>query len=410
MIKEYLSSSVFSTVSNLIFIIIAFSFVIMFAWFAYFLWDHYNGQKKRVGIPWTLLEIVIPREVVKSPAAMELVFSNFIAPKLWYSLEIVSIEGRIHFFIRTPTSIKDLVETQIYAQYPQAKVFEVEDYAFKIPEYTKDGNWYTWGCEFKKKREDFLPIKSYRSFGDEMKTGVDEEYKVDPITPALEFMGSLGEGQQLWLQILVRINTKKYYSKKKKKKIDFYDAGQEYLAEMFEPYESNPDSKAKPPKNLELKAKEISNHLGQTHFECGIRVVSLADKSIVPEEVFNSLRRSSRLIFRQYSSSLGNEFERINSTEFEKAWSDPSGSAVDKLKARMLDFYRMRSFFHPSLINDIEYPKILAPFFSSYKPRVFVLSSEELATIFHFPGAVSETPSFRRVESKIAKPPTNLPV
>ena len=56
------------------------------------------------------------------------------------------------------------------------------------------------------------------------------------------------------------------------------------------------------------------------------------------------------------------------------------------------------------------YPKLLSIFFPSGKPEIFVLSNEELATLYHFPGMVSETPSFKRIESKIAKPPSNLPV
>jgi hypothetical protein len=410
MIRDFLSSATFDVVLDLILIIIGVLLVILFAHLAFFLWDHYKNEKKAVGIPWTLLEIVVPREIVKTPAAMELVYSNTIAPKLWFSLELVSIGGKIHFYIRTPTSIKDLIETQIYAQYPQAKVFEVEDYAFKIPEYTKDGNWYTWGCEFKKKKEDFLPIKTYKGFGEDMRTGIKEEFKVDPITPTIEFMGSLTEGQQMWVQILVRINSKKYYSEKKKKKIEFYDAGQEFLDKMFEPYQADAEGKIKAPKNLELSAKAVSEQLGQLHFDCGIRLVTLSDKNIVSEDLFNNLRRSSRLIFRQYSSFLGNQFERVNSTEFENAWADPNGTAVHKAKARMLDFYRMRTFFHPSLIYDLKYPSLLAPFFPAHKPEVFVLSNEELATIYHFPGMVSETPSFKRVDSKIAKPPSNLPI
>ena len=38
-----------------------------------------------------------------------------------------------------------------------------------------------------------------------------------------------------------------------------------------------------------------------------------------------------------------------------------------------------------------------------------VLNSEELATIYHFPGQVAETPTFKRIESKRAEPPQNLP-
>ena len=75
----------------------------------------------------------------------------------------------------------------------------------------------------------------------------------------------------------------------------------------------------------------------------------------------------------------------------------------------MLNFYRMRTFFHPPIQYAIKYPAVLSMFFPSGKPNIFVLSNEELATLYHFPGMVSETPSFKRIESKIAKPPSNLP-
>ena len=39
--------------------------------------------------------------------------------------------GTNSFYIRTPSRIKGLIETQIYAQYPQAYVKEVEDYTAK---------------------------------------------------------------------------------------------------------------------------------------------------------------------------------------------------------------------------------------------------------------------------------------
>lgn len=76
----------------------------------------------------------------------------------------------------------------------------------------------------------------------------------------------------------------------------------------------------------------------------------------------------------------------------------------------MLDFYRTRTFFHPPLQYSFDYPFPFSIFLPSGNPKLFVMSAEELATIYHFPGLVSETPSFKRVDSKIAKPPANLPV
>ena len=369
---------------------------------AFFLWTRFKKENFPLDTKWVLLEILVPRDVIKTPAAMELIFSNTFAPKLWFSLELVSIDGRVHFYIRTPIRIRDLVETQVYAQYPQAKVVEVEDYAFNIPQFEKKGDWYMWGCEFVKKKEDFLPIKTHKGFGDDMKTGIKEEYKIDPITPTIEFLGSLGKGQQMWVQILVKQSSKKYYSEAKSKLVDFYDAAQEYMIKLHKPYtkvqkEGSPDIDMKTPETLKPVIKAINDQLGLNHYDCGIRVVTLSDKRIVSEEQFDNLRRSSRLIFRQFSLPFSNELKRVNSTEFEFAWTDPLGVSIVSMKKQLLDFYRMRTFFH-------------APLFSQLKPEIFVLSEEELSTLYHFPGMVSEAPSFKRIESKIAKPPSNLPI
>ena len=52
-----------------------------------------------------------------------------------------------------------------------------------------------------------------------MRTGIKERYKVDPITPTIEFMGSLTEGQQMWVQIWVRINAKNITRKRKENRL-----------------------------------------------------------------------------------------------------------------------------------------------------------------------------------------------
>jgi hypothetical protein len=397
------------------------------------LWHHYRQERFIAGIKWALLEVHVPRDVIKSPAAMELIFSNAFyqkttkgfweqyiqgAPWFWFSLELVSIDGKVHFFIRTPTRMKDLVETQIYAQYPQAKVVEVDDYAFHISQYKKNGEWYMWGCEYSKLKEDFLPIRTYRDM-EEMDSGTKEEYKIDPITPVIELLGSLPTGQQLWIQIIIRQNIKKYHSHATGKHVDFYVAAQEFMFEMLKPFTRVQKNDAgteatgmdvRTPKPIESLVKVVSENAGLLHFDCGIRVVTLANKALCTEAEFNILRRNSRLIWRQYAQPYVNELNRINSTQFDAPWSDPTGLALSKYKKRTLDFYRTRTFFHPPLQYSFKYPKLLHAFFPSGSPQIFVMSSRELATIFHFPGMVSETPSFKRLESKIAKPPSNLPL
>ena len=420
------------TILNYILIAIGYLMPIPLTFIALNLWHHYRQERFILGIKWVLLEVQVPRDVIKSPAAMELILSNAFyqktskgfweqyiqgAPWFWFSLEMVSLDGKVHFFIRSPTRMRNLVETQIYAQYPQAKVVEVDDYTLHVPQYTKNGDWNVWGCEFTKLKDDFLPIRTYRDM-EEMDSGTKEEYKIDPITPVIEFLGSISRGQQVWVQIVIRQNIKMYHSHKSHKHVNFYDATFEYIEKILLPYtrtqkNDNGDTMGmdmRTPDPLKNMVKIMVENASLIHFDCGIRVVVLSDKRLIHEDQFNNLRRDVRLIWRQYAQPNINELERINSTQFDAPWSDPTGLALTKYKKRTLDFFRMRTFFHPPLQYSFEYPKLVKAFFPSGSPKVFVMSSRELATIFHFPGMVSETPSFKRIESKIAKPPSNLPM
>lgn len=398
------------------------------------LWKNYRNDKFLGKIKWALLEIHVPKDITKSPAAMELFFGNALYHKnitkgfwpryilglawTWFSLEITSIDGKVHFYIRTPIAFKQLIETQIYAQYPQAKVIEVEDYTLNIPDYNKDINWNLWGFEFKKAKEDFLPIKTYKDFGDELRAGVKEEFKIDPIVPLIEFLGSLPKGQQLWVQILVKQCTKTYKSTKDGSSIDFNKAAMEFIDKLMAPFTTTVKNEkgetisktSMVPRHLEKTMDSINRNIPQYHFECGIRVLALSQKDIVPVENFINLIRSTRLLFRQYANPSINEFVRTNTSSLDFPWSDPTGLALDKIRSRILYFYRTRTFFSPPMQYDINYPKYLSMFFPSGRPEIFVMSSEELATIYHFPGMVSETPSFKRVETRISKPPSNLPL
>jgi hypothetical protein len=436
MLETFLATHNFSIIQ---FLLVGIGYLMPFplAFAAFHLWHHYRQEKFIAGIKWILLEVQVPREINKTPAAMELIFSNamyhqsmkgfweeFIigAPWLWFSLEIASIDGQVHFFVRTPSRIRNLVETQIYGQYPQAKVIEVDDYVFHVDQYKKDGDWYVWGCEFMKKREDFLPIKTWKDFGDDMKTGQKEEFKIDPITPTIEYLGSLKKGQQLWMQIIIRQNIKKYHSHHTGKHVGFQEGAIEFIHELLMPYtraqqnERADGSKGelgadvRTPDFLKPTIKSISDNMTQLHFDVGIRVVCLSRKDLISEDEFNNLRRNVRLIFRQFAQPGVNELWRVNSTQFDAPWSDPTGLALTKMKKRMLDYYRLRVMFHPPIQYAFDYPKLLSIFFPSYSPKIFVMSIQEISTIFHFPGMVSETPSFKRIESKIAKPPSNLPL
>ena len=122
---------------------IAVVFLLVFLRGMFWIYMDYIQNKYAATVKWTLLAIDVPQENLQSVKAVEQIFAalwplyesrnlkdKYIAGKfqLSYSLEIVSIGGYTQFLIRTPSTHKDLVEAAVYAQYPKAEIFEVEDY------------------------------------------------------------------------------------------------------------------------------------------------------------------------------------------------------------------------------------------------------------------------------------------
>src|SRR3989344_8835366 len=190
------------------------------------IWVHYVQQDFISGIEFVLLEIIPPRDVLRSPKAMELFITNALyhwsfkggkeeywqgAVWFWFSLEIASIEGQVHFYIRTPTRVSGLIETQMYAQYPQAQVKVVENYTLAVDEITETSQWQGWGCEFALEKPDAYPIKTYIDYS--LDKNEKEEYKIDPISPVIELFGSLQKGEQMWMQIIVTPSKKEFHTK-----------------------------------------------------------------------------------------------------------------------------------------------------------------------------------------------------
>ncbi|MFA5778301.1 MAG: hypothetical protein WC870_02340 [Candidatus Paceibacterota bacterium] len=413
---------------------------ILLGWIAWKLWVHYVQQDFISGIDFVLLEIVPPREVLRSPKAMELFFTNALyhwsmkggkeqywqgAVWFWFSLEIASIDGQVHFYIRTPTRVRSLIETQIYAQYPQAQVKAVEDYTLAVDKITPTSSWNGWGCEFGLAKPEAYPLKTYVDFG--LDKDPKEEFKVDPISPIIELFGSLKKGEQMWIQIVITPSKKEYHTHGSYfDKHDWVKQSSLEIEKLLKPY-----SRVHPPNDhdgvsavqtfvpeqLKKILEMMTLKTTKIGFDTGIRVMYVAKK-----EVFDmSNRRNIRLIFRQYANPSSNELVRVNSTQadaFNTSYFMLPPEKVMILANRMLLEYQERSFFHPPLrhhlINNHNFKGvalfIVKQFFMPYfHPPIFVLNVEELATLWHFPGQILKVPTLERIESKEASPPTNLP-
>jgi hypothetical protein len=419
---------------------------IFLGWLAWKLWLHYVQQDFISGIDFVLLEIIPPREVLRSPKAMELFFTNALyhwsikggkeewwqgAVWFWFSLEIASIDGQVHFYIRTPTRIKGLIETQMYAQYPQAQVKAVEDYTLAVDKISPESDWNGWGCEFKLTRPEAFPIKTYVDYG--LDKDPKEEYKVDPISPIVEFFGSLKKGEQAWLQIVITPPKKMYHTKGTWfGEHDWVTEVRFQIDKLLAPYTSVREVERVGEAGLKRSRIEVRTpdvykgavekmraKTTKVGFETGIRIMYIAKKEAFD---FNN-RRSMRLIFRQFLAPDSNELYRINSAQadFYGGVLTASPETVMILADRMLNEFRERAFFHLPLRHHIfsqnhwQWPihgvLELDGVIKAYAHhKTFILNVEELATLWHFPGQIMKVPSLERIESKEAAPPPNLPI
>jgi len=360
------------------------------------LWMYYIHARFIKEIEWITLEIKLPREILKSPQAMEVVLNGLHLTKNpnafekywkglvgnpWMSLEMVGIEGEIHFFVRCWKFHRNLVEAQFYAHYPDVEIIEVDDYSnFSLSDdFTKE--WNAWGTEFALVKEDAYPIKTYVDYGLH-ETMTKEEQKTDPISSFLEVLGGLKEGEQIWFQILIRA-TKKKWQDDAAKLVD------EIMQRDEKPVEGEVSVGA-----LKLSPGEkdvvqaIERDVAKLGFDVGIRALYLAR-----QDNFSAINIPAIIgSMKQYSAPNLNGFKPSNSTSVDYGWQFKKVREAG-MKTRMIDAYRKRSYFH-----------------IPYERKPFILNTEELATIFHFPGSVSETPTFGRIDSKKSEPPAGLPV
>ena len=403
-IIDFFSSNYFYTLRQFyrVYPVVLFVALVIFCWRT---WKRYIISKFISELSWVMLEVKLPKETYKSPRAMEVVLSAFHqAPGInfyeenylgqvrpWSSLEIVSINGSIHFFIRILSKFRVSVESHIYSQYPSAEVHEVSDYVTNVNYLLPDTKWDIFGTDFKLTKEDAYPIKTYVDFG--LDKDPKEEFKVDPITSTLEFIGSVGPGEQVWMQILVMAaQTRFHKSGTWFKKQDWKDDAKTLLDQLMKRdkmkdtvFISN-ESLLSPGERTVLEA--VERQISKIGFDCGIRMIYLAEA-----DKFNPSNIGAMLgSLRQYNSLNLNGFKPTRVTKYEP-WQDIFGRKIIKLKHEMFEYYCKRGWFYPP-----------------YHRVPFVLNTEELATLYHFPGAVAATPTFGRAESKRGEAPVNLPI
>lgn len=372
-------------------------------------------------IKWKLLEIKIPKEILKTPKAMELVFASVhgIYARIkffdkwwkgqmqnWMTFELVGHAGGVHFYIRTPEQFRNLVESAIYSQYPDIEIIEAEDYVDSLPSVLPNKIYDLWGTNFVLAKEDAYPIQTYEYFEERVK-----EKRLDPMAVITEALSKAKEDEMAWLQILVKpaddewkkeaqkvIN--KLIGRKEGKDRTLMEELGEFLINLIKAPVSHPtwsegggtEGSAGEMGTLTPGEKDIvaaiENKTAKLGFEALVRFVYIDKADDFTRENISAVTGA----FRQFNTQNLNAFkpDPMTTTKTKHPFKERK---LYFRKRRMYDSYRLRFF----------------PIFFKTK-KLPILNTEELATIYHFPTTFVEAPTLQRLESKRGEPPAELPL
>ncbi len=361
-----------------------------------------------------VLDIKIPREITKSPRAMEIALVNLFNTsgegafldriwkgqvRVWYSLEYASFGGEVHMFIWCWKAHRDVVETSLYAQFPEIEIHQVEDYASKFKFDPRSHKAFVTDHVYKK--DDAYPLKTYVEF--ELDKDPKEEFKVDPIAQIFEYLSSLKKGEQVWVQIIFRASGKQDSLFSPKQGDDMWMERVKKAIQGIRKEASLTPGKEDAPESDERKygfprptwsqteqMRIMERQLSKIPFDVAVRGLYIAENAVYSGPKLNGMRWFWKPINNPgYLNALGPA--RGHNT-FDYPWQDFMGIRDRLLIRRYIDAYRRRCAFY-------------APWKTSYK----VMTNEVLATMFHFPSASVIAPGLERISAKKAEPPSNLP-
>lgn len=401
--------------------------VVTFAWGMSEVWLNSRYGKYGARLKHVLLAIDVPPATEQTPKALENLFATIYGAKssiTWkekwiygkyhptFSFEIISTEGYVQFLIRTQTRFRDTIEAGIYAHYPEAEIYEVEDYTENFPSEYPDDEMDMWGGEVTFDKPSHYPIRTYVDFEDRL-TG---EIK-DPLGYTLEQMAKMRPGEHFWIQLLVRPSgnswiddgikhVKKLYGKEEKKKegplgsitkailswpTEFIEhtTGTDLSGVLFSDSSAPEEDPWKAFKITPIDKEEADAVLRKTTkvgHGAKIRILYLAKK--------NAFVKSQRTVMVK---GMLNQYAHLNFNRFTLY-----GPQVPKD-----DYFWMQW----------SYTKRQRTLMRAYKGRSWGIgannmwmNAEELASLWHFPTIAVKAPLVKKAVAKRAEPPSGLSI
>ncbi len=297
----------------------------------------------------------VPRTNEKKELAAEQLFASLhgllysTGHRYKVSFEIAVINKEIGFYFWVPDHLKAFVTEQIYAQYPDVHITDVEDYSSKL-----DDNSFVTGVQLGLIANEALPIKTFPSF------------EVDPLAAITATLAQFNDQEQAWIQFIITPAANNWH-KKSERYISRLSGESKNLASML--LSSTPKEKRSLAEHEQTKVNAAQQKSHKLAYSTAIRIVYCSTNS---SDEYARLRiQSISSTFMQFNSTYLNGFKTLGIVS--------GTAAVNDFKSRRLSNY-------------------------------FVCNIEEVASLYHLPHTNVETPNLLWSKSQTAEPPSNLPV
>lgn len=382
----------------------------------------FQAAKRKYNEVYKVLQVKVSKENELGPIVAENIFATLHGIKNKFSFfqklqgysgdhvsfEIASIGRSIKFYVAFPENLRNLVEGQIYAQYPDVEIEDCDDYsALKVGFNAANAA----GVELKFLEPDMFPIKRYSQFEDKL-----TRVAVDPISSITSALVKFEDAEdQAWVQIVV-------------KPLD--DKWRHVLTRC-----------------VKILNNGIFLNIGYLK---GLYSRAFITRKLWPKIVFfpiyaffwfqgflvNAGIDSGALSSSATTSIASDDIEDLTSRAHERESS--IDAAIDKVVRPLFDV-SIRIVYVPKTLHknkaEIKLREIVGSFkqfnfphmngfdaadflwgsgvVRQYEKRLIkdgmVLNNEELATIYHLPNISVKTPTIFWVKSKKLEPPSDLP-
>jgi len=286
-----------------------------------------------------------------------------------FSFEIVAQHGRIYFYVVAPVRQSLYLEKQITAHYPEAVVEEVDDYnAFSSSGAVAAGY-------LKTKSEAVLPLKTYTKM------------EVDPLNSVINILSKLERHESVSIQYIVRSAKSSWHQRSKRTSLMIHRNGSVWRGlRASHPFWALWYA-VKPPKRSESKEQQTSmNYKRLTAVEEEM-LKAIEEKNLKAGLDVNLRFVACAKTKEQadyYLENLANAYNEYNNYNYGN------------------NFSRLYKGNQPQIIADFIYRRF-------NENCGFLLNTEELTSVFHFPLKGMETPNIMWLTAKIAPAPAEVP-